>query len=210
MDDVLVAYGQNGEALRPSQGYPLRLIIPGWEGINNIKWVRRIKLVEQPYMAKKESTLYANLRPDGISRWFQFEMGPKSVITFPSGGQRLPGQGFFEIRGLAWSGGGAIRRVEVSADGGQSWKDAAIQEPVHRKAHTRFRLPWTWNGKEAVLQSRCTDERGEVQPTLAELGKLWGVGPDYWRSTTNFYNHLNFIQPWKIDNEGKVHNALLA
>ena len=210
MDDVLVAYGQNGEAVRPEQGYPLRLLVPGWEGISNVKWLRRIKVVDQPYMTKWESTMYASLRPDGKARWFQFEMGPKSVITFPSGGQRLPGRGFYEITGLAWSGGGAIRRVEVSTDGGRTWKDAQLQEPVLRMAHTRFRFPWNWDGEEAVLQSRCTDERGDVQPTLAELGKIWGVNPDYWQSTTNRINHFNAIQPWKVTRDGSVHNAMFV
>ena len=174
MDDIIVAYGQNGEALRPENGYPLRLVIPGWEGINNMKWVRRIKVVDQPYMAKAETAGYALIRPDGKARWFRFEMPPKSIITRPSGGQRLPGRGFYEITGLAWSGGGTIRRVEVSTDGGRTWKDAELQQPIHRIAHTRFRFPWDWNGEEAVLQSRCTDEQGQVQPTLAELSKVFG------------------------------------
>ena len=128
-----MAYGQNGEALRPDQGYPLRLLVPGWQGISNVKWLRRIKVVDKPYMGMLESTTYPSLRPDGKARWFQFEMGPKSVITRPSGGQRLTGPGFYEITGLAWSGAGAIRRVEVSTDGGRSWKDAELQGPVHPK-----------------------------------------------------------------------------
>ena len=210
MDDVIVAYGQNGEPVRPEQGYPLRLVIPGWEGTRNIKWLRRIKVGDQPYMTKFESTGYPSLRPDGKSRWFLFEMGPKSVITFPSGEQRLPGRGFYEITGLAWSGRGAIRRVEVSTDGGRSWKDAQLQEPVLRIAHTRFRFPWNWDGEEAMLQCRCTDDLGDVQPSLAELGKLWGVKPDYWLSTTNFTNHFNAIQPWKVNRDGSVHNAIFS
>jgi sulfane dehydrogenase subunit SoxC len=208
MADVIVAYGQNGEPVRPEQGYPLRLLVPGFEGNINVKWLRRIKVVDQPYMTISESTWYAALRPDGKGRWFQFEMPPHSVITFPSVGQQLSGRGFYEIRGLAWSGGGAIRRVEVSTDGGRSYKDAQLQEPVLRIAHTRFRFPWHWDGQEAVLQSRCTDELGQVQPTLAELSRIWGVNLDYWQSTTNYINHFNPIQPWKVTREGSVHNAL--
>ena len=212
MEDVLVVYGQNGEALRPEQGYPLRLLAPGFEGINNVKWLRRIKVVDQPYMGMRESTKYPNVKPDGSSRWFQFEMGPKSVITRPSGGQRLPGRGFYEITGLAWSGGGAIHRVEVSTDGGRTWKDAEIQGPVHRKAHTRFRLPWNWDGGEVVLQSRSTDERNEVQPTIAELEKGFGINLDlkYLQSTTEILGHFNAIQPWRVTGDGSVHNAIFS
>lgn len=210
LDDCLVAYGQNGEAVRPDQGYPLRLVVPGWQGINNVKWLRRIKVVDEPYMAMRESTKYPSLRLDGKSRWFESEMGVKSVITRPSGGQRLSGPGFYEITGLAWSGGGSIRRVEVSVDGGRTWKDAKLQEPVHPKAHTRFGLGWTWDGEEAVLQSRSTDGRGEVQPTLAELGKLWGVSLDYFRSnSTAVMGNTNAIQPWRIAQDGSVLNALV-
>jgi len=215
MDDALVAYGQNGEAVRPDQGYPLRLLVPGWEGVRNVKWLRRIKVGDEPYMTKAESTGYSVLRPrlEGKASWYNFQMGPKSVITYPSAGKKLAGPGFYEITGLAWSGGGAIRRVQVSTDGGRSWKDAELQEPVHRIAHTRFRFPWTWNGEEAVLQSRCTNEQGEVQPTLAELGRLWGVNADYsnyFKTTETRVNHFNPIQPWKVTREGSVHNALFS
>jgi sulfane dehydrogenase subunit SoxC len=209
-DDVLVAYGQNGEALRPEQGYPLRLVVPGWQGISNVKWLRRIKVVDEPYMAMMETTRYPSLRLDGKSRWFESEMGPKSVITRPSGGHRLPGPGFFEITGLAWSGGGSIRRVEVSTDGGRTWKDAKLQDPVARKAHTRFTMDWNWDGKEAVLQSRCTDDRGEVQPTLAAMAKIWGVNLDYFQQTgTIDMGNFNAIQPWKLARDGSLHNALV-
>jgi sulfane dehydrogenase subunit SoxC len=208
MDDALVAYGQNGEPVRRENGFPLRLLVPGWEGVRNVKWLRRIKVVDEPYMTKWESTVYTNLRSDGKARWFQFELEPNSVITFPSGGQRLPGRGFYEITGLAWSGGGAVRRVEVSTDGGRSWKGAQLQEPVHRMAHARFRFPWRWGGEEAVLLSRCTDEWGSVQPTKAELEKIWGVQPDYWLSTTNRIQHFNACQPWKVTREGSVQNAI--
>ena len=206
MDDCIVAYAQNGEVVRPEQGYPLRLVAPGWEGNINVKWLRRIKLVDQPYMTQAETTKYTSLRPDGTARWYQFELGPKSVITRPSGGQKLPGKGFYEITGLAWSGGGVITRVEISTDGGRSWKNAELQEPVHRIAHTRFRLPWTWDGEEAVLQSRCTDERGGVQPSLEELSKMWGAPPAYWESHLSI--HFNPIQSWRVTREGSVQNAL--
>jgi sulfane dehydrogenase subunit SoxC len=209
-DDALVAYGQNGEALRPQQGYPLRLLVPGWEGINNVKWLRRIKVVDQPYMGMWESTKYPSLRLDGKARWFQFEMGPRSVITRPSGGQHLPTPGTYEISGLAWSGRGAIRRVEVSTDGGKTWKDAHLQEPIHRKAHTRFGMSWDWNGDAALLQSRCTDEVGQVQPTLEELGNIWDVKPDFWQRTSFIVGHFNAIQPWKVTPEGDVFNAIFS
>jgi sulfane dehydrogenase subunit SoxC len=210
MEDVLVAYGQNGEAVRPDQGYPLRLVVPGYEGINNVKWLRRIKLVDQPYMARAETTQYPELRPDGKARWFNSEMGPNSVITRPSGGQRLPGRGFYEITGLAWSGGGVIRRVEVSTDGGRTWKDATLQEPVHRKSHTRFGFAWNWNGEEAVLQSRSTDERNELQPTTAELARIWSLPPDFYQSASYLIGHFNAIQSWKVSRDGSVGNALFS
>jgi sulfane dehydrogenase subunit SoxC len=212
MDDILVAYGQNGEPLRPEQGYPLRLVVPGWQGINNVKWLRRIKVVDQPYMSMMETTRYPSLRPDGKSRWFESEMGPKSVITRPSGGQRLPSPGFYEITGLAWSGGGAIRRVEVSTDGGRIWKDAQLQEPLARKAHTRFVFAWNWDGEDSVLQSRCTDERGQLQPAIAEIAKIWNVDLDYFRLPSNStvdMGNFNAIQPWKVARDGSVHNALV-
>ena len=208
MDDCIVAYAQNGEPVRPEQGFPLRLMVPGWEGNINVKWLRRIKVVDQPYMTFSEITAYTSLRPDGTARWYQFELGPKSVITRPSGGQKLPGKGFYEITGLAWSGGGAITGVEVSTDGGRSWKDAELQGPVHRIAHTRFRFGWNWDGQEAVLQSRCRDERGGVQPSLEALSKIWGASPDYWRSHLSI--HFNAIQPWRVTREGSLENALYS
>jgi sulfane dehydrogenase subunit SoxC len=198
MDDVLVAYGQNGEAPRPENGYPLRLIVPGWEGNVNVKWLRRLTVVDRPYLTRMESTTHASLMPDGKARQFNFVMEAKSVITFPSGGQRLPGPGFYEIRGLAWSGRGLVRRVEVSTDGGKTWRDARLQEPVLPLAHTRFRLDWRWDGREAVLQSRCTDETGYVQPTLAALVRVRGL---------HFVYFNNAIQSWKVAADGSVHNV---
>jgi len=208
MDDALVAYGQNGEPVRPEQGFPLRLVVPGWQGINNVKWLRRIDLVDEPYMAMMESTKYPTLKLDGKSRWFELELGPKSVITRPSGGHHLSVNGFYEITGLAWSGGGAIRRVEVSTDGGRTWKEAKLQDPVARKAHTRFSISWNWNGEEAVLQSRCTDDQGVVQPSLAELAKLRGADLEYFRTLTANVGDFNAIQPWKVNRDGSIQNAL--
>jgi sulfane dehydrogenase subunit SoxC len=198
MDDVLVAYGQNGEAIRPENGYPLRLIVPGCEGNANVKWLRRITVVDRPYMTRMETTEHTALVPDGKARQFNFVMEAKSVITFPSGGQRLATPGFYEIRGLAWSGRGLIRRAEVSTDSGKTWWDARLQEPVLPLAHTRFRLDWRWDGREAILQSRCTDETGYVQPMLAELVRVRGLNSIY-------YN--NAIQSWKVAADGSVHNV---
>ena len=198
MDNILVAYGQNGEAIRPEQGYPLRLVIPGWEGNTQVKWLRRIKAVDKPYMTREETSKYTDLMPDGKARQFTFEMEAKSVITRPSGGHKLPGPGFHEVTGLAWSGRGKIRSVEVSSDGGKSWKPAQLQEPVLRFAHTRFRFPWKWDGREAVLQSRATDETGYVQPALSDLVKVRGVNSVY---------HLNAIQSWKVAAGGEVSNV---
>jgi sulfane dehydrogenase subunit SoxC len=208
MDDAIVAYGQNGEPVRPEQGFPLRLVVPGWQGINNVKWLRRIDLVDEPYMAMMETSRYPSLKLDGKSRWFEFELGPKSVITRPSGGQHLAVRGYYEISGLAWSGGGAIRRVEVSTDGGRNWKDAQLHDPVARKAHTRFSIPWNWEGEEAVLHSRCTDDQGTVQPTMAEVAKLWGTDVDFFRKTSLIVGDFNAIQPWKVNRDGSVQNAL--
>ena len=146
----------------------------------------------------------ADTRPDGKGLWFRFELGPKAVITRPSGGQRLPGPGFYEITGLAWTGGGAVRKVDVSTDGGRTYKEAELQQPVHRYAHTRFRFPWKWSGEEAVLQARCTDERGEVQPTIAEAAKILGVTPDY------FYRgrSLQWHSALEGNRDGSIQNAL--
>ena len=148
MDDVLVAYGMNGEAVRPQQGFPLRLVVPGFEGIFSTKYVRRIKLVDRYYMNYND---YGHLRQEENEVALGYQVGPKSVITYPSGGQLLAGRGFYEIRGLAWSGGGAIRKVEVSTDGGKRWKDAVIQGTAARMAHTRFTSPWTWDGNQTEL-----------------------------------------------------------
>ncbi|HLK70219.1 MAG TPA: sulfite dehydrogenase [Bryobacteraceae bacterium] len=198
MDDVLVAWGQNGEALRPEQGYPLRLVVPGWEGNISVKWLRRLKAVEEPYMVRDETSHYTDLMPDGTARIFTFVMEAKSLITFPSGGQKLKGPGFYEVSGLAWSGRGRIQRVEVSADEGRTWHDATLQEPRLSMAFTRFTFPWTWDGSEAVLQSRCTDESGYVQPGKDALVAVRGLNSQY---------HFNGIKTWKVMADGSVTNA---
>src|SRR5438552_1174321 len=157
MDDAFVAYGQNGEALRPAQGYPLRLRLPGWEGNTNVKWLHSLKLIDQPYMARDETAKYSDLMPDGKARIFTYRMEAKSVITFPSGGQKLPGAGLYGLTGLAWSGSGRIDRVEITTDGGKSWVDAQLQEPRLPIALTRFRLPCRFDGRETAIASRAID-----------------------------------------------------
>jgi sulfane dehydrogenase subunit SoxC len=204
LDDTLVAYSQNGEPVRPHQGFPIRLIVPGWEAIRAVKWLSRIKVVDKPAMAWHESGNNADTMPNGKGLWYRFELGPKSIITRPSGGQKLAGPGFYEITGLAWTGGGVVKRVDVSLDGGKTYKEAELQQPVLRYAHTRFRFPWKWNGEEIVFQSRCTDERGEVQPTIQEAAKNLGVTTDYFYQA----DHFNGIQPWKISRDGSIHNAI--
>ena len=198
MQDGLLVYGQSGEALRPSQGYPLRLILPGWEGNMNVKWLRRIEVGNQPWETREETSKYTDLLPDGTARQFTFVMEAKSVITFPSGGQTIPGTGFWEIRGYAWSGRGKITGVEVSTDGGKTWVQSALQEPVLPVSLTRFRVPWTWDGQPALLQSRAIDETGYVQPTLAELVAARGVNSVY---------HNNAITTWGVAASGEVTNV---
>jgi sulfane dehydrogenase subunit SoxC len=213
MEDVLVAYGQNGEPLRVEQGYPVRLVVPGWEAPFSVKYLRHIKVVDQPYMAWNESMNHSVSRPDlgGKARWYHFQFGPKSVITRPSAGLRMPRRGYVQITGLAWSGAGAVTRVEVSTDGGRSWKDAKLHAPVLPRAHTRFTFDWAWDGQEAVIQSRCTDDAREVQPSLAELTKNWGMDPADWKKTPRPRAiHFNAIQPWNIARDGSISDVLFA
>ena len=198
MDDALNAYGQNGEALRPAQGYPLRLLLPGWEGNTNVKWLHSLKLTDQAYMARDETSKYSDLMPDGKARIFTYRMEAKSVITFPSGGQKLPGPGLYELTGLAWSGSGRINRVEITADGGTSWVNAQLQEPRLPIAFTRFRLPWRFDGREAVIASRATDETGYVQPSREALIAVRGVNSGY---------HFNGMKFWKVHPDGTVTNV---
>ncbi|MDF0650636.1 MAG: sulfite dehydrogenase [Nitrospira sp. LK265] len=197
LEEAMLCYAQNGEPLRPEQGYPLRLLIPGWEGNTCIKWLRRLKLGRAPFMTREETSQYTDLMPDGTARQFTMVMDAKSVITSPSGGQRIQ-SGFVEIRGLAWSGRGSITLVEVSTDGGRSWQQAALQEPVLPKCHTRFRLPWRWNGEDVILQSRCLDDTGYRQPDRATLVAIRGVNSVY---------HYNAIQSWHIAADGQVSNV---
>jgi sulfane dehydrogenase subunit SoxC len=209
LDDVFVAYGQNGESLRVEQGYPIRMIVPGWEGPFSVKYLSHIKVTDQPYHTWNESMNHSIPRGDlgGKSRWYHFQWAPKSVITQPSGGMKLPGPGYIQITGLAWSGGGAVTKVEVSTDGGKSWKEAKLQTPVHTKAHTRFTFDWAWNGEEAMLMSRCTDDQGDVQLSKAELYKNWGITELEKPSRTT---HFNAIQPWFVAPDGSVRDAMFA
>jgi sulfane dehydrogenase subunit SoxC len=202
LDDCMVAYGMNGEPIRPQQGFPLRLIVPGFEGIHQIKYLRRIKVVDQYYMTYDD---YGHIQPDARAAALTNQIGPKSVITFPSGGQQLMGPGFYQITGLAWSGAGAVKKVELSTDGGQTWRDAELRSPVYKMAHTRFGLNWKWDGTECVLMSRCTDELGTVQPTRAQAAKYWNRPLD-----ANFRvpGNDNTVQPWRIASDGSVHNGL--
>jgi len=197
-DDAILAYAQNGEALRPEQGYPLRLLLPGFEGNTCIKWLRRLELSDKPFMTREETSKYTDLVKGGKARQFTLTMDAKSVITFPSGEMKLPGQGFYEISGLAWSGRGRIKRVEVSSDGGIRWQAAKLQTPVLANCHTRFRLPWQWHGKPAILQSRCVDETGYVQPSIKQLVDI--------RGSTSIY-HNNGIQSWAVAADGSVTNV---
>ncbi|MGH9043053.1 MAG: sulfite dehydrogenase, partial [Acidimicrobiia bacterium] len=198
MSDCLLAYGQNGEAIRPEQGYPVRLFVPGYEGNMSIKWLRRIEVADAPFMTREETSKYTDLMPDGTALQFSFLMEAKSVITYPSGEMLLRQPGSYEISGLAWSGNGKIVKVEVSPDGGRNWREATLHGPVLPICHTRFTVPWEWDGKEAILQSRCTDETGYVQPTIGRLVKERGL--------TSVY-HLNGIQSWKVATGGEVSNV---
>lgn len=201
MEDCLVCYAMNGEPIRPQQGFPLRLMVPGFEGIYQIKYLRRIKAVDQYYMTYDE---YGHINSDPRAAALTHQIGPKSVITYPSGGHRLSGPGFYEISGLAWSGAGAIRGVEVSTDGGGTWQNAELRSPAYRMAHTRFGFHWKWDGKECTLMSRCSDELGTVQPTRAEVAKYWKEPPDKVRIRGND----NTVQPWKVLSDGSVNNGL--
>ena len=207
LDDAMVALYQNGERLLPGNGYPMRLLLPGWEGNMNIKYLRRLKLTEQPAMTYYESKIYSQLLPGGKAYQFYFLQEVKSFITHPSHGRAMQGPGFYEISGLAYSGNGRIVRVMVSADGAKSWAQAALQEPVLSKAFTRFRTPWRWSGGPAVLQSRAWDEASNVQPTRAEFvaqrGELKAPPP-----VLAFPNqHYNSITSWAIDGSGEVKHA---
>ncbi len=198
MDDTLIAVYQNGEKLRPSNGYPIRLFLPGYEGNASVKWLRRIKVTAGPTMTRDETAEYTDTRPDGSSLMFTFPMEVKSIITAPSLGRPMQGAGLYEISGLAWSGAGKIARVDVSVDGGRTWGQAALSEPVLDKAFTRFRAAWRWNGGPAIIMSRAIDESGAVQPSREQFIASKGLKRDY---------HYNAIQNWKVAPNGKVSNV---
>jgi len=201
LDDCLVVYAQNGEALRPEQGYPLRLIVPGWEGNVSVKWLRRIKVGDKPWYTREETSKYTDLMPDGKSRGFTWLIDAKSVITFPCPEVPLSGPGLYEIRGLAWTGNGRIKEVHVSTDGGVNWRQAELKDPVLSKALARFTIPWRWDGKPAFLESRAVDETGFVQPTLAALRQV--------RGTSSVY-HNNAIQTWQVKPDGSIYDVQLG
>lgn len=198
LDDVLVVWGMNGEMLRPENGYPLRLVVPGVQGVSSVKWLRRIEVGDMPYATKDEAVHYMDLMPDGIHRQYTSIQECKSVITTPSGGQQLLETGFYNISGMAWSGRGKIKRVDVSVDGGRNWREARLESPVLTKAITRFNIDWVWDGKPAILQSRATDETGHIQSSYRMLREV--------RGTRSIY-HNNAIQSWKVDTNGEVSNV---
>jgi sulfane dehydrogenase subunit SoxC len=194
-DDAMLALYQNGERLRPENGYPMRLILPGWEGVLNVKWLRRMEITSQPVMARNETSKYTELQPSGETLMFTLVMDAKSLITSPSSGNIIPGPGLYQIKGLAWSGRGKIKKAEVSADGGKTWAEAHLDEPVLPKSFTRFRMPWRWDGGPAILKSRAVDETGYTQPErnvlIAQRGR-------------NGYFHYNAVVTWAVDKDGFV------
>jgi sulfane dehydrogenase subunit SoxC len=200
-DEVLVAYGQNGEMLRPENGYPLRLVVPGVQGVSWVKYLRRIELGDKPYATKDEVLGYTDLMKDGLHRQYTSIQEVKSVITSPSGGQKLLAKGQHNITGVAWSGRGKIRRVDVSTDGGRNWREARLQTPVMSKCLTRFQLPLTWTGEEPLfLMSRAVDETGHIQPSYAQNRAARGSRSIY---------HNNSIQTWMVERSGEVKNVQL-
>jgi sulfane dehydrogenase subunit SoxC len=198
LDDVMVAWGMNGEMLRPENGYPLRLVVPGVQGVSWVKWLRRIEVGDQPWHTREEVLHYIDLMPDGTHRQYASIQECKSVITTPSGGQKLVGRGFHNVSGLAWSGRGRVKRVDVSFDGGRNWRTARLEGPVLPKALARFNIDWTWDGAPALLQSRAIDETGYVQPKISELRAV--------RGTRSIY-HNNAIQTWEVAASGEVSNV---
>ena len=194
-DDALVVWAQNGEPLRPEQGYPLRLLLPGWEGNINVKWLRRIELGTHPWMTRWETSKYTDPLPNGMARMFSMELDAKSVITSPAHPDILSAKGWRPITGLAWSGRGRVTKVEVSTDGGTSWHDADLLAPSLPKAHVRFQYMWNWTGGDASLLSRATDETGYVQPTRRKLVEVRGIGTDF---------HFNPTVGWRVQPDGRV------
>jgi len=198
LDDVMVAWGMNGEMLRPENGYPLRLVVPGVQGVSWVKYLRRIEVGDQPYYTKDETIHYVDLMPDGMLRQYTSIQEAKSVITTPSGGQTLLDKGYYNITGLAWSGRGKVKRVDVSVDGGKNWREARLETPILSKALTRFNVDWVWDGSPAILQSRVVDETGYVQPKINQLRAV--------RGTRSIY-HNNAIQSWQVNPNGEVTNV---
>lgn len=198
LDDVLVAWGMNGEMLRPENGYPLRLVVPGVQGVSWVKWLRRIEVGDKPWNAKDEAVHYVDMMPDGLHRQYTSIQECKSVITTPSGGQVLLDKGYYNVTGLAWSGRGKITQVDVSFDGGRNWRTARLETPVLDKALTRFSIDWVWDGSPAILQSRATDSTGYVQPRYRQLREV--------RGTRSIY-HNNAIQSWQVAASGEVFNV---
>ena len=196
LDDALLVYAQNGEALRPAAGYPVRLLLPGWEGNTCIKWIRRLEAIAQPNMSRDETSKYTDPLPNDTARRFSFVMDVKSTLTRPTYPGSLASAGWTELSGIAWSGRGRIAHVDVSTDGGQSWESAELQGPVLSKAHVRFTRMWRWDGRRAVLMTRAADETGAVQPTLAEFRAKRGTGTDY---------HFNYIRSWVVEPDGRVY-----
>jgi sulfane dehydrogenase subunit SoxC len=196
--EAMLAYAQNGEALRPEQGYPVRLLLPGWEGNAAVKWLRRIEVGDQPFMTREETSKYTDPLVDGTAREFSLVMDARSVITSPSYPQTIE-KGFVELRGVAWSGRGAIRRVDVSTDGGRTWKPATLQQPVLPKAHARFRYAWEWDGRPTEILSRAVDETGYTQPEMSALQRVRGRRTRY---------HLNPVTGWTIAADGRVRFGL--
>ena len=198
LDDALVVWGMNGEMLRPENGYPLRLVVPGVQGVSSVKWLRRLEVGDEPYASKDEAVHYIDLMPNGQHRQYTSIQECKSVITTPSGGQQLLEKGFYNVSGMAWSGRGKVARVDVSFDGGRNWRAARLESPILSKAVTRFNIDWDWDGAPAILQSRAVDETGYVQPSIRVLREV--------RGTRSIY-HNNAIQSWKIDANGEVSNV---
>jgi sulfane dehydrogenase subunit SoxC len=198
LDDVMVAWAMNGEMLRPENGYPLRLVAPGIQGVSWVKWLRRLEVGDQPFATREEVLHYVDLMPDGLHRQYSGIQECKSVITCPSGGQMLLDKGFHNVTGLAWSGRGRIKRVDVSFDGGRNWRTARLENPVLPKCLTRFNIDWTWDGSPVVLQSRAIDETGYVQPKIGQLREVRGRRSIY---------HNNAIQSWRVADTGEVSNV---
>src|SRR5919206_3337777 len=207
LDDAIVALYQNGERVMPGNGYPLRLLLPGWEGNMNVKWLRRLELAEQPAMSYYESRTYAPVLPNGKAYRFYFVNEVKSFITQPSVGYGMKGPGFYEISGIAYSGNGRITKVMVSADAGKTWAEAALQEPVLSKCFTRFHIPWQWNGGPAVLQSRAWDDAGNAQPSRAEIVAARGQGSRVAPVTAFISQHYNGPTSWAVDATGGVRHV---